>query len=144
MNLKVKIKKLGNEAILPTYSTKGSAYMDITATSKQVVDGKNYGFVEYGTQLAFEVPEGYFLDVRPRSSISNTGMILRNGCGVLDNDYRGELKLRFLSIPDTVQYEIGERIGQIALLPLPKIEWEEVTELETTERNDGGFGSTNK
>lgn len=57
--------------------------------------------------------------------------------------YRGELKCRFKWIPDTKKYEIGDRIAQIILLPYPKIEWEEVNELNTTERGDKGFGSTN-
>lgn len=142
--MKVKIKKLSEKAVLPQYGKPGDAYMDVTATSKKIVNETDYGYIEFGTDLAFELPEGHFLDIRPRSSISNTGMMLRNSPGTLDSEYVGELKLRFWHIPESKSYEIGDRIGQIAILPIPKIEWEEVVELKETERGSGGFGSTNK
>lgn len=140
----VNVKKLDEKAVIPAYSKPGDAGMDIVAISKTMVDNKDHGYIEYGTGLAFEIPEGYFMDIRPRSSISNTGMFFRNSPGTLDSQYRGELKLRFLAIPDTKEYEVGERIAQILILPYPAINFVEVSELGETERGDGGFGSTNK
>lgn len=138
----VKIKKLNDSAVIPQYSTEGSAAMDVTAISERVENTTNYGYIEYGTGLAFEIPKGYYMDIRPRSSISNTGMILANSPGTLDSDYKGELRLRFKWIKGTKKYNIGDRIGQIMILPYPTIEFEEVEELSTTERGEGGFGST--
>ena len=142
--MKVKIKRLSEKVKLPEYAHSEDACMDIIATSKKIVNEKDFGYIEYGTDLAFQLPEGYYMDIRPRSSISNTGMILANSCGTLDMGYTGELKCRFKWIPGTKQYEIGEKIAQIAIVPYPKIEWEEVSELEQTSRSDGGFGSTDK
>ena len=142
--IKVKIKKLAKEAVLPSYSYEGDAAMDVTAISVNYVEKPDYGYVEYGTGLAFQLPEGYYMDIRPRSSISNTGMILSNSCGVLDQNYIGELKFRFKRVKGTKMYEVGERIGQIMIKPIPRIEWEEVDELVNTNRNEGGFGSSGK
>jgi dUTP pyrophosphatase len=140
--MKVKIKKLSDKAVLPIYTKNGDAGMDVTAISKTVVDKGNYGYIEYGTGLAFQLEEGYYIDIRPRSSISNTGMILSNAPGTLDENYIGELKVRFKWIPDTVQYEVGERIAQIMVKKYETVEWEEVNELTETNRGDAGFGST--
>ena len=138
----VKIKKLNDSAVIPQYSTEGSTAMDVTAISERIEVTPDYGYIEYGTGLAFEIPKEYYMDIRPRSSISNTGMILANSPGTLDSDYKGELRLRFKWIKGTKKYNIGDRIGQIMILPYPTIEFEEVEELSTTERGDGGFGST--
>jgi dUTP pyrophosphatase len=138
----IKIKKLSKESIIPSYTQPGDAGMDITAISEKVVEEKEFGYIEYGTGLAFEVPEGYYMDIRPRSSISNTGMFLCNSPGTLDSNYRGELKVRFKWIKDTKKYNIGDRIAQILILPYPKINFIEVEELSETERGESGFGST--
>jgi dUTP pyrophosphatase len=140
--IKVKIKKLTENVTLPTYAHKGDAAMDVIATSRKVVEGSDHGYIEYGTDLSFQLPEGYYMDIRPRSSVSNTGLILANSCGILDSNYTGELKLRFKWVKGSRMYEIGERIGQIMIKPYPVIEWEEVQELDNTERGEGGFGSS--
>lgn len=141
--MRVKIKKLDKNAVIPFYGTEGSAGMDLTATSKEVVDkGDDYGFIEYGTGLSVEIPEGYAGFIFPRSSISKTGMMLANAVGVIDSDYTGEVKLRFKYISKSVDYKVGDRIGQLIIMPYPKIEFEEVQELSTTARSSGGFGST--
>jgi dUTP pyrophosphatase len=137
--LNIKIKKLAPEAVIPQYSKPGDAGMDVYAISKNETDK----FVEYGTGLAFEVPEGYVLLVFARSSVSNTNLILANSVGVLDSGYRGELKLRFRKI-GTEDYQVGERVGQIMVLPYPQVNFEEVAELSNTERGEGGFGSSGK
>lgn len=140
--MKVKIK-LSDGAVMPKYAKPGDAGMDLTAISEKIIIKEDFGYIEYGTGISLEIPEGYFLDIRPRSSISETGLFLANAPGTIDSQYRGELKCRFKWIPDTKKYEIGDRIAQIILLPYPKIEWEEVNELQPTERGEGGFGSTN-
>jgi dUTP pyrophosphatase len=140
--IKVKIKKLTENVTLPAYAHKGDAAMDVIATSRKVVEESDHGYIEYGTDLSFQLPEGYYMDIRPRSSVSNTGLILANSCGVLDSNYTGELKLRFKWVKGSRMYEIGERIGQIMIKPYPVIEWEEVQELDNTERGEGGFGSS--
>lgn len=140
--MKVKIK-LSEGAVMPKYAKPGDAGMDLTAISEKIINEKDFGYIEYGTGISLEIPEGYFIDIRPRSSISETGLFLANAPGTIDSQYRGELKCRFKWVPGTKKYEVGDRIAQIILLPYPKIEWEEVNELKATERGDGGFGSTN-
>lgn len=135
----LKVKKLHIDAKLPHYANHGDAGMDIYATTKEVKEK----FIEYGTGLAFEISNDHVMFIYPRSSLSNKDLIMANHVGVLDSGYRGELKLRFRKIGDDV-YEVGEKIGQIIVVPFPKIEFEEVNELSETNRGEGGFGSTGK
>lgn len=135
--MKIKIKKLCLETKIPEYSCKGDAGMDIYAVSKK----SGGSFIEYGTGLAFEIPKGYVCLVFPRSSISNKVLSQCNSVGVLDSGYRGELKIRFYK-HGKEEYEIGDRIGQVMIIPYPEIEFEEVDELNDSERGNGGFGST--
>lgn len=140
--MQVKIKKLVEYATIPSYAKDGDAGLDITAIT---VEG-NGKYVEYGTGLSFEVPEGYVGLLFPRSSISKYDLILANSVGVLDSGYRGEVKFRFKMTNQTSsakQYEIGDKIGQIMIVPYPQIEFVE-GELSDTERGTGGFGSSGK
>jgi dUTP pyrophosphatase len=139
----VKIKKLDPKAVTPAYAKAGDAAVDLTAISIAKVDRDEFGYMEYGTGLAIEIPEGHVGLLFPRSSISNSGLILTNSVGVIDSGYRGEIKLRFKHIPDTSYYKPGDRIGQLIIMPYPQIEFQEVEELSSTERGEGGFGSTN-
>jgi len=142
--VKVKIKKLVSEAIIPQYSKPGDAGLDLVATYIKIEDHQNYGYYEYGTGLALEIPEGYAGLIFPRSSISNTGMILTNSVGVIDSGYRGEVRVRFKYVKGTKSYEVGDKIAQLIIIPYPIVEFEEVEELSNTDRGDGGFGSTGK
>ena len=135
----LKIKKLRDDAQIPTYAHHDDAGMDIYATSKEVKEK----FIEYGTGLAFEIPTDHVMFIYPRSSLSNKDLIMANHVGVLDSGYRGELKLRFRKIGEDI-YEVGEKIGQIIVVPFPKIDFQEVDELSETHRGEGGFGSTGK
>lgn len=141
-NIKVKIKRLDPQAITPSYAKPGDACMDLAAISKTIVEESGYGYVEYGTGLAFEVPENYVMLIYPRSSISNQGLLLANSVGVVDSGYRGEVKFRFKWVKDTNLYNVGDRVGQFMIIPLPIMELEEVDELSETERGQGGFGSS--
>jgi len=154
--MKVKIKKLHENAVIPKYSNPGDAGMDMTAVSAEISPDGLY--IEYGTGIAVEIPEGYVGLIFPRSSLSKTSLILSNHVGVVDSGYRGEIKFRFKDAKmtsrlqygidqyycrDTV-YKVGDRIGQLMILPYPSIEFEEVSELADAERGVGGFGSTGK
>ena len=147
--MKVKIKKLNESAVIPKYSKAGDAGMDLVATSIEI---DKYGNIVYGTGLAFEIPKGYVGLLFPRSSISKYDMNLTNSTGVLDSGYRGEVFFKFKHpnrFTDDFDgkystYNIGDRIGQIIILPYPQIEFEEVEELSETDRGIGGFGSTGK
>lgn len=135
----LKIKKLHPDAIIPKYAHESDAGMDVIATSKE----EKEKFIEYGTGLSFEIPENYVMLIFPRSSLSNKDLVLANHVGVLDSGYRGELKLRFKKTGKDI-YEIGEKIGQIIILPIPKIEFQETEELSKSNRGANGFGSTGK
>lgn len=138
--MKVKIKKLTPEAVIPKYAKSGDAGMDLTATEVLIED---YLYITCKTGIAIEIPEGYVGLVFPRSSISKTGLALRNSVGVIDSNYRGEILLKFNTHdPFLDTYKVGDRVGQLMIVPYPKIEFEEVTELSDTERGSGGFGHT--
>jgi dUTP pyrophosphatase len=140
---KVKIKRLHKDSIIPSYSRKGDAGMDLVATSKFYDDFDN---VCYGTGLAIEIPEGHVGLLFPRSSISKTDLTLRNSVGIIDSGYRGEITFKFNNIlmSSCEPYNVKERIGQLIIMPYPTIEFEEVEELSTTERGAQGFGSSGK
>lgn len=135
--MKIKIKKLSPDAILPKYAHDGDAGMDVFAVSKKHTEK----FIEYGTGLSFELPKGYVMLVFPRSSITDTDLIMKNCVGVLDSGFRGELKLRFKKEGEDI-YKTGDKIGQIIILPYPNIEFEESENLSESSRGKGGFGST--
>lgn len=147
MSLQVKIKKLHKNAVIPSYAKEGDAGMDVTAVD--VTYEKDY--VSYKTGLAFEIPEGFVGLLFPRSSISKKELLLSNSVGVLDSGYRGEVEFRFKLVGNGAPssgiqniYSIGDRIGQIMIIPHPTIKFIEVEELSESERGVGGFGSTNK
>ena len=152
--LEVKIKKLHKDAVIPKYETVGSVGMDLTAVSKEYDE---YGNVVFGTGISIQLPDGYYADLRPRSSISKYDLVLANSVGTIDADYRGELILKFkptlrkstwnngvYETDEVKEYEIGDRISQLVILPYLKVSFVEVDELSDTERGTGGFGSTNK
>jgi dUTP pyrophosphatase len=144
--MQVKIKKLSHSAVIPTYAKIGDAGMDMVATK---VINENLGSITYGTDIAMEIPEGFVGLIFPRSSIRKTNLQLSNSVGVVDSGYRGEIQATFNKIQgiDNIErdsYKIGDRICQITIIPYPPIEFEEVEELNNTERGEGGFGSTGK
>ena len=165
--LKVRVKKLVPEAQIPKYAHYGDAGMDVVATSMNITDD----YIEYGTGLAFEVPKRYVMLIFPRSSNSKQDLLLCNSVGVLDSTYRGELKVRYKRTYRIVdiqedcrtlcqlngdlvaegfefnackQYNTGDRVCQIMIIPYPEVTMEEAEELSDTDRGAGGFGSTGK
>lgn len=145
--MKVNILKLVKEAVIPQYSTEGAAGMDLVATSREITastDG-SLRYIEYGTGIAMEIPKGFAGLVFPRSSISKTGYSLANSIGLVDSDYRGEIKIRLYPTSTGLgPYEIGDKVAQIVIMPYPDVQFNEVKQLTTTERAEGGFGSTGK
>ena len=139
--MKVKIKKLNENAVIPSYSKQGDAGLDLTATSMTIDE---YGNIVYGTGLAFEIPDGHFGLLFPRSSIAKYPIMLKNSVGVLDSNYRGEVTFKFRQMENGDTYHVGDRIGQIIILPYPEIKFVESEELSDTERGSGGYGSTGR
>ena len=151
--MKVKIKKLYKDSILPTKAHATDAGYDLYAHSKSYDDNGN---VVYGSGVAMEIPQGYVGLVFPRSSNAKKDLILSNSVGVIDSGFRGEILFKFKPsnviekpdlayIPESIsKYEIGERIGQIIIMPYPDVEFVEVEELSDSERGDGGYGSSGK
>jgi dUTP pyrophosphatase len=141
--LNCNIKKLKDDAVIPTYSKDGDAGMDLTATE---IINNTTSQVTYGTGIAVEIPQGYVGLVFPRSSIRKMELELSNSVGVIDSGYRGEIQATFNKTNglNSVKYNVGDRICQIMILPYPKISFNVVNELSETERGDGGFGSTGK
>ena len=120
--LPVKIKKLREDAVVPSYSKDGDAGMDITTT--HIISNTTFD-VTYGSGLALEVPRGYMCLIFPRSSIKNYELFLTNSVGVLDSGYRGELMFTFKKTNglDSIKYNIGDRVGQIFILPYPLVKF---------------------
>lgn len=136
--MNIKIKKLSKDAVIPSYAKIGDVGLDLTAISISYTDN----YIEYGTGLVIEIPEGFAGFVFPRSSISNYDLNLCNSVGVIDSNYRGEVKLRFKTAYNQKIYSIGDRIGQLVVLPVPKIELELTGELNDSVRGSSGFGSS--
>lgn len=145
--MKIKIKKLNPSAIIPKYAKSGDACVDLVATSdpKMSLD-TNVNYIEYDTGLSFEIPEGYVGLLFPRSSVSNASLTLCNSVGVVDAGYRGEVKFRFYANRGSsrTMYKKGDRIGQLMVIPIPTMEFEEVEDLSSSDRGAGGFGSSGK
>ena len=136
----VKVKKTHPHAVIPTYAKEGDAAMDLYAV--ELIKDK-YGNYVYLTGIALEIPTGFVGLLFPRSSVSKTSMVLANSVGVVDSGYRGEIMLKYrnTSFPEAI-YRSGDRVGQLMIIPHPKIELIEADELSTTDRGSGGFGST--
>ena len=143
--MKVRIKKLNQNAVIPSYAKDGDAGMDLVATS---IISNTSTQITYGIGLALEIPNGFVGLIFPRSSVRKTRLMLSNCVGVVDSGYRGELQATFNKINnDSISendYKVGDRIAQIMIIPHPDIQFEEADELSDTERGDGGFGSTGK
>lgn len=182
MEIPVKIKRLNEDAVIPSYAISNDACMDIVATSLEY-DVKIDAYI-YHTGLSFALPDGYEMQIRPRSSNRKTDAYLANAPGTLDAGYNGELLIVYKNRTATkvnklietlkdiyrnynsncthlyrdvinidsssdekleyAPYNVGDRVAQIKVVMCPRVKWEEVNELEKTERGANGFGSTGK
>lgn len=143
--MKIKFKKLTTHAVTPKKAHETDAAFDLVAVDKAYDPESQY--IEIGTGIAIELPKGYIGLLFPRSSISKTPLSLCNSVGVIDENYRGEICLRFNKIKENLdhyEYDVGDRVGQLMVIKREDVQFEEVEELEDTDRGSGGFGSTGK
>jgi len=141
----LKIKKLSKTAKLPVYGSKGAACFDLHADIQQSVEISLFTPGIINTGLAFEIPPGYVMLVFSRSGHGfKNDVRLANGTGIIDSDYRGELLVKLAADQNPFVIHPGDRIAQAMLIPVPHVVFEEVTELSSTDRGTGGFGSTGK
>lgn len=140
--MEVRIKKLTENAKMPTKAHATDAGYDLYAASTSV--DKNYNVV-YGTGIAVEIPAGYVGLVFPRSSIASKDIMLSNSVGVIDSGYRGEVMAKFKRVTGEFDsYQVGDRIAQLIIIPYPEVVFVEADELTDSDRGIGGYGSTGK
>lgn len=141
----VKIVKLNPEATIPQYAHPTDAGADVCAIEETKIEAGETKIIKTG--LAVAIPAGYEIQVRPRSGLSlKSGLRIANAPGTIDTDYRGEIGVIMTNTKD-IPYVIekGMKIAQLVISPVPRIRWDEVATIEdlgTTERGEGGFGST--
>ena len=142
--MRVRIKKINENAIIPTYGTEYSAGADLYALLESKIEIKPHETVFVHTGISVEIPEGYCGLIFARSSMgAKRGLAPANKVGVIDADYRGEIMVTLHNHSEITQtVEPGERIAQLAIVPFLKAEFEVAEELSDTTRGAGGFGST--
>ncbi len=153
--LPVKFKKLDPKAVAPYYSREGDAGLDFTALTVTNEDN----LMVCTTGIAVEIPPGHVGLLFPRSGVSNKDLSLANSIGVVDSNYRGDVTFKFRVTPYTFEedgvlnvarfrepnfYKVGERIGQMIIIPYPEVQLTEVDELSDSDRGANGFGSSGK
>ncbi len=146
MEVKIKVKVLphGKGLDLPSYATPLSSGMDLRAAVEDKVIIKPLERCVIPTGIAVEIPPGYEGQVRPRSGLAlKKGITVLNAPGTIDADYRGEVKVILVNLgQEEVIISRGDRIAQLVIAPVVRAKVEEVEDLSTTERGEGGFGST--
>lgn len=144
--MKINIKKLTETAILPERGSAYAAGYDLFADLEENIEIQPHETRMIGTGLAMEIPEGYFGGVFARSGLSaKEGLRPANCVGVVDADYRGEVKVALHNDGDVVrEIKKGQKIAQLVVVPFLSVEFDEVKELSETVRGVGGFGSTGK
>jgi len=142
--MKIAIKKLHEQAVLPEYQTEQAAGMDVVACIDEAITLEPHQRTIVPTGLAIALPAGYEAQIRGRSGMAaKFGVMPANGIGTIDADYRGEIGVILLNTSDEVfTIEPGMRVAQMVIAKYEKIAWEVTNELEVTERGAGGFGST--
>ncbi|KWV91810.1 dUTP diphosphatase [Erythrobacter sp. YT30] len=142
--VRVEVKRLshGEGLPLPAYATDGAAGMDVVSAEDTVIKpGVRYAVA---TGLAMAIPHGFEIQVRPRSGLAlKHGITVPNTPGTIDSDYRGELKVILINHGDEpFSIARGDRVAQLVIAPVVQAAWDEVAELDATQRGEGGFGST--
>lgn len=140
----VRIVKLREDAIIPTYAHDTDAGADVSAIEETIIEPHTNTIVKTGLKVA--IPVGYEIQIRPRSGLSlKTNLRIPNAPGTIDSDYRGEVGIIVSNIGDEpIIIKKGDRIAQMLIAPTPMIRWNEVTELDDTNRGEKGYGSTDK
>ena len=144
--VKLLIKKLQKNIILPEYKTDGSSGMDLMANVEQTVKILPGEKKIISTGIIVAIPEQYEIQIRPRSGLAaKSGISVLNTPGTIDSDYRGEIKVILINLgKDIFEIKKNDRIAQMIVCPIIKVELEEVESLPETVRGKGGFGSTDK
>lgn len=139
----IHVKKLHDKTLLPTYQTVDSAGADIYALLDQDVIIPHGTIAMIPTGLSVEIPSGYEIQIRARSGLASKGLIIPNGPGTIDADYRGEIKVLLLNLSGKDFIITPEmRIAQMVVAPTLQAQFSFVEELSATKRGSGGFGST--
>ncbi len=144
--MKIEIKKLNENAVIPTRGSEQAAGYDLYAATDEPITIQPHETVKVGTGLAIAVPDGYFGAIFARSGLAaKQGLRPANCVGVADSDYRGEY---IVALHNDTDFERTiapkERIAQLVVMPYLAVEFEEKDELSETQRGSGGFGSTGK
>lgn len=146
-NQEIKVKIINTSNLPnPEYATEGAAGMDIKAHIEEPIVLKSLQRKAVPTGIFVEIPQGFEIQIRPRSGMAlNHGITCLNSPGTIDSDYRGEIKVILANLSDT-DYTIqnGDRIAQMVLASVEKLTWENVTEINESNRGAGGFGHTGK
>ena len=144
--MKINIKKLTDTAIMPERGSAYAAGYDLFADVKENMEIKAHKTVMIPTGLAMEIPEGYFGGIFARSGLASKEALRPANCvGVVDADYRGEVKVALHNDGDEVKVIApGQKVAQLVVVPFLCVEFDEVDELSDTVRGVGGFGSTGK
>ncbi len=144
--VKLLIKKLQKNIILPEYKTDGSSGMDLMANVEQTVKISPGEKKIISTGIMIAIPEQYEIQIRPRSGLAaKNGISVLNTPGTIDSDYRGEIKIILINLgKDIFEIKKNDRIAQMIVCPIIKVKLEEVENLPETVRGKGGFGSTDK
>jgi dUTP diphosphatase len=144
VGLRVRIKRLRPDASLPRYMTSHAAGMDLAAAIDEPITLAASERASVGTGIAISLPEGYEAQIRPRSGLATRqGITLLNSPGTVDADYRGEIRVILINHgSEAVTIRAGDRIAQMIVGPVTRVDWIEVDELDVTERGGGGFGHT--
>lgn len=142
----IKLKRVKENAIIPTKGSEYAAGMDLCACIDKTILIAPHSTVKVGTGLAMELPEGYFGAIFARSGLATKRGLRPGNCtGIVDSDYRGEYIVALHNDTNETQtIEPNERIAQLVIMPYLPIQFEEVYELSNTERGEGGFGSTGR
>lgn len=140
--MKLGIKRLSESATLPKYQSKQASGFDLHSVDNYVLKPGETHLISTG--LAFDIPEGYEIQIRPRSGLSaKTGLRVANAPGTVDADYTGEVKIIMANTGNLIEIiDKGDRIAQAVLAPVVQAEIVEVEEINQTERGSAGFGST--
>jgi len=142
----VRVKLLRDSAKPPVYMSDSAAGLDLSACVENDIELQPGKFTSVPTGIAVAIPEGYEGEVRPRSGLAaNFGVTLLNSPGTIDSDYRGEVKVIMInhgSMPFTVKN--GDRIAQLLIKPVAKVDVEITDKLPETSRGSGGFGSSGR
>lgn len=141
----IKVKKLKDNAIIPKYQSSGAAGFDFHATDTISIAPGKTSIIDTG--LSFEIPEGYELQIRPRSGLSaKSPLRVANSPGTIDSDYRGSVGIIIYntsnSAVESYKVNAGDRIAQGVIVPVQRATFVEADNLSNTERGDGAFGST--